>query len=217
MNTKWYAEKINEIAKELNAEQDLDFKIDMINKIRFAIHEVSPFKREPTDYVMWVKAENVIANTYNPNVVAPPEMDLLHTSVWHDGFTQPCVTWSDTKNGIIEIVDGFHRSRMCKEYDDIKERVYGYLPITIIKEDCTGINDRIAATVRHNRARGKHKVDGMSNIVLELKKRNWSDKKIGKELGMDPDEVLRLAQITGLAEAFRDRDFSQAWEARDTN
>lgn len=213
MNANWYNGKMKEITTALEDEHDLDFKVEIINKLRQAIHEVSPFKDEPTDCVRWVKVENIMANAYNPNVVAPPEMELLHVSIKHDGYTMPCVTWMDTKTGTIEIVDGFHRSRVCKEYTDINNRVHGYLPISIIKEDCTGINDRIAATVRHNRARGAHRVDGMSNIVLELKKRNWSDKRIGKELGMDQDEVLRLAQITGLAAAFKDREFSQAWEA----
>jgi ParB-like chromosome segregation protein Spo0J len=213
MNKTWYTEKINEITKELDAENDLDFKIDIMNKLRLAIHEVSPLKTEPTDCVIWTKVENVIANSYNPNVVAPPEMELLRLSIGHDGYTQPVVVWKDSKSGVIEVVDGFHRSKVCREFEDVNKRVHGYLPIAIIKEDCTGINDRIAATVRHNRARGKHKVDGMSNIVMELKRRNWSDKRIGKELGMDPDEVLRLAQITGLAEMFKDREFSKAWEA----
>lgn len=212
MNAKWYNEKINEITSALELETDLDFKIGIINNIRQSIHEISPFKSEPVDLIQWVKVENVIANSYNPNRVAPPEMELLRLSISHDGYTQPCVAWKDMKNGTIEIVDGFHRSKVCKECNDINQRVYGYLPITIIKEDCTGINDRVAATVRHNRARGTHQVDGMSNIVLELKKRNWSDKKIGKELGMSADEVLRLAQITGLAAVFKDREFSQAWE-----
>lgn len=213
MESKWYKEKIEEIAMALAAETDVDFKIDMINKIRYEVHKVSPLKSEPVDLVQWIKAENIIANEYNPNVVAPPEMELLRLSIGHDGYTQPCVCWKHDDSGIIEVVDGFHRSKVCKEFKDVRERVRGYLPITIIKEDCTGKNDRIASTIRHNRARGRHKVQGMSDIVLELKHRNWSDKKIGKELGMDPDEVLRLTQITGLAEMFKDREFSKAWLA----
>lgn len=115
-------------------------------------------------------------------------------------------------DGIYEVVDGFHRNRVGKEYEDIRSRLHGHLPVVIINNDREDKGDRIASTIRHNRARGKHRVEAMSDIVIELKRRNWSDKKIAKELGMDADEVLRLTQITGLAEMFADRDFSQAWE-----
>jgi ParB-like chromosome segregation protein Spo0J len=128
-----------------------------------------------------------------------------------DGYTQPIVT--NNEDGTRIVIDGFHRNKVGKEFEDVRNRVHGYLPVVQIKDDRTGRPDRIAATIRHNRARGKHQVHSMSDIVLELKRRNWSDQKIGKELGMDADEVLRLAQITGLAEAFADRDFSNAWEA----
>ena len=161
--------------------------------------------------MQWVKEELVIANDYNPNSVAPPEMELLHTSIQEDGYTQPIVVYQH--DGIYEVVDGFHRNRVGKEYADIRERIHGYLPVVVINDERHDKADRIASTIRHNRARGKHKVDSMSKIVLELKKRNWSDKKIGKELGMEPDEVLRLAQIQGLAEMFADKEFSEAWEA----
>lgn len=211
MKESWYAERISEIATALVGEEDLDFKIEILNKLRFSLHEVSPFQEEPVDLVQWAKLDSVIANDYNPNNVAPPEMELLRLSIGHDGYTQPCVCWQ--KDNLIEVVDGFHRTKVCREFEDVRNRVHGYLPITIIKDDCTGRGDRIASTIRHNRARGKHAVTGMSDIVLELKRRNWSDEKIGKELGMDPDEVLRLTQITGLAEMFKDREFSKAWEA----
>jgi ParB-like chromosome segregation protein Spo0J len=211
MDKMFYSEKIKEITIALENETDLDFKVDVLNKIRFELHSVSPFKDEPVDLVQWAKLDDVIANDYNPNSVAPPEMELLHLSVGHDGYTQPIVTWKN--ENLIEVVDGFHRSKICREFKDVYDRVHGYLPITTVKDDCTGRSDRIASTIRHNRARGKHAVMGMSDIVLELKRRNWSDEKIGKELGMDPDEVLRLTQITGLAEMFKDREFSKAWEA----
>ena len=110
------------------------------------------------------------------------------------------------------MVDGFHRCRVGKECEDIRARVHGYLPVVRINERQEDRGDRIAATIRHNRARGKHKVDAMSDIVIELKRRNWSDEKIGRQLGMDPDEVLRLTQIAGLAEMFADREFSEAWD-----
>jgi ParB-like chromosome segregation protein Spo0J len=152
-----------------------------------------------------------MANDYNPNIVAPPEMKLLERSIDQDGYTQPIVAWRN--NGFYEVVDGFHRNRIGKESLLINDRIKGYLPLTIINEWRKDRGDRISSTIRHNRARGKHNIDGMAEIVLELKRRNWSDKKIGKELGMEPDEVLRLCQITGLAEMFEDNEFSEAWEA----
>lgn len=185
-------------------------KIAAINRIKEDLKKISPFINEPVECVQWVKEELVIANDYNPNTVAPPEMELLHTSILEDGYTQPIVVYQH--DGIYEVVDGFHRNRVGKEYSDIKERIHGYLPVTIINDDRHEKADRIASTIRHNRARGKHRVEAMSDIVIELKRRNWSDKKIAKELGMDADEVLRLTQITGLAEMFKDKEFSEAWE-----
>jgi ParB-like chromosome segregation protein Spo0J len=191
----------------------LDEAIEEINKVKLALHAISPFQHEPVDCVLWVKNETVSANDYNPNSVAPPEMELLRHSILSDGFTQPIVT--SINDGSREVVDGFHRNRVGKEVDDVRERVKGYLPVVTINQWRTDRNDRIAATIRHNRARGKHKIDSMSEIVIELKRRNWSDKKISKELGMDQDEVLRLCQISGLAEMFKDRDFSEAWAAEE--
>lgn len=185
-------------------------KIKAINEVKTALHEISPFRSEPVDCVLWVPAEQVEANDYNPNAVAPPEMKLLELSIGEDGYTQPIVAWG--KNDYYEVVDGFHRNRVGKECKTIRERIHGYLPITLINSDREEKTDRIAATIRHNRARGKHQVSAMSDIVLELSKRNWSDEKIGRELGMEPDEVLRLKQITGLAELFADKEFSEAWE-----
>ena len=184
-------------------------RIEAINAIKRELHQASPFRDEPVDCVLWVSADLVQGNDYNPNKVAPPEMRLLETSILEDGYTQPIVVWEDDG---YEVVDGFHRNRVGKEYPGVRERVRGYLPVTIINNDRQERPDRIASTIRHNRARGKHQVQAMSEIVLELARRNWSDKKIGKELGMDPDEVLRLKQITGLAELFADKEFSEAWE-----
>lgn len=192
------------------AEYEMPEKIRAINEIKQFLKGLSPFVSEPVECVQWVKSDLVIANDYNPNSVAPPEMELLHTSIQEDGYTQPIVVWEH--DGIFEVVDGFHRNRVGKEYADIRERIHGYLPVVVINNDREDKGDRIASTIRHNRARGKHRVEAMSDIVIELKRRNWSDKKIGRELGMDPDEVLRLTQITGLAEMFADKDFSKAWE-----
>lgn len=194
-------------------EMKLSEKVDAINSIRMLLSEHSPFNKEPVDCVLWVESSSVHANDYNPNSVAPPEMELLRLSIAADGYTQPIVTFPS--DGAFEVVDGFHRHRVGKECADIQTRISGYLPVVRINATQTDKGDRMAATIRHNRARGKHRVDAMSDIVLELKRRNWSDEKIGRQLGMDPDEVLRLAQITGLAEALKDRTFSEAWEADD--
>lgn len=206
---------LDKIKRELTYLDELqgDDLVNAINEIREFIHERSPFKDEPVDFVRWVKNHSVEANDYNPNSVAPPEMELLRTSIMADGYTQPIVTYNEGQK--ITVVDGFHRNRVGKECEDVKERVIGYLPIVQIRESQTDKGDRMAATIRHNRARGKHKVEAMSEIVLDLKRRNWSDEKIAKNLGMEPDEVLRLAQITGLAEMFSHEDFSQAWEMED--
>lgn len=192
-----------------------DEMIDSLNDLREFLHEKSPFKDEPVDMVYWVKNDKVVANDYNPNSVAPPEMKLLERSIEADGYTQPIVSFP--RDEVIEVVDGFHRHRVGKESEIVNSRVKGYLPIVKIKESQEAENDRMASTIRHNRARGKHKVESMSEIVIALKRRNWSDKKIGKELGMDPDEVLRLTQIKGLAEMFEDQDFSEAWRAEFIN
>lgn len=184
--------------------------IDEINTLREIIHRYSPFKNEPVDFVKWVQCDAVVANEYNPNTVAPPEMKLLEHSIQQDGYTQPIVTWPH--DGVIEVIDGFHRHRVGKESEVIRERVKGYLPTVIIQSKRTEKNDRIAATIRHNRARGKHGVTSMSDIVVELKRRNWTDERICRELGMDQDEVLRLCQITGLAELFVDQEFSRSWD-----
>jgi len=188
----------------------LDKRVDEINKIRRMLHDVSPFKSEPIDLIEWVKVDTVSANDYNPNSVATPEMELLRHSIEHDGYTQPVVTWKQESGR--EVIDGFHRTKVCKEYEDVNARVHGYLPVVSIKGDCDDRNDRIASTIRHNRARGKHKIESMSEIVIELKRRNWSDTRIGKELGMDEDEVLRLCQIAGLSDIFDDVEFSKSWD-----
>lgn len=206
-----FIELVEQLMTELSHMPE-EQKINALNAIKLRLHEVSPFRAEPVDCVIWVPAEQVQANDYNPNAVAPPEMRLLQHSIREDGYTQPIVGYFDDEEHVFEVVDGFHRNRVGKECADIKERVKGYLPVTVINKERQGRTDRIAATIRHNRARGKHAVTAMSDIVLELSRRNWSDKKIAKELGMDPDEVLRLKQITGLAELFADRDFSMAWE-----
>ena len=194
----------------LKAKQELDTEqyIELQNDLKYIMHENSPFKNEPVDYVKWVKNENVVANDYNPNKVAPPEMELLEVSIMNDGYTQPIVTWGNTDKNAIEVIDGFHRNRVGKESNVVKSRVLGYLPVVDIRKEQSGKNDRIASTIRHNRARGKHQVDAMSEIVIELKNRNWSNARISKQLGMDEEEVLRLCQISGLEHLFSDKDLA---------
>lgn len=210
MNTK-IAKAVATIIKEL-AKMDVDSSIVELNEIRLALHQASPFASEPVDCVLWEKQASVFANDYNPNSVAPTEMELLAHSILSDGFTQPIVTWPVAENKK-EVVDGFHRNRVGKENKEVNKRVLGYLPVVVIKPSREDKSDRMASTIRHNRARGKHKVESMSEIVVELKRRKWSDARVAKELGMEPDEVLRLSQISGLAELFMDKDFSEAWEA----
>lgn len=193
----------------------IDEKIKRINQLREHIHNSSPFKNEPVDFVKWVDKDEVVANDYNPNKVAPPEMELLEISIMNDGYTQPIVTWENKEKGKIEVIDGFHRNRVGKESKIIAQRIIGYLPVVSIRKEQSDKNDRIASTIRHNRARGKHQVDAMSEIVIELKNRNWTNQRIAKQLGMDEEEVLRLCQISGLEHLFSDKDFSKAWESSD--
>lgn len=193
---------------------DIKERVDIINGVREMLHKISPFKNEPVDFVRWVPFDDVIANDYNPNTVAPPEMELLRISISEDGYTQPIVSWK--KEDKFEVVDGFHRNRVAKEYKDVGDRISGYLPLAVINDKQAGRGDRIASTIRHNRARGKHKIEAMSDIVVELKNRNWSNERIAKNLGMEEDEVLRLCQITGLAYLFKDQEFSKSWNIEDS-
>lgn len=203
---------LKELQKKISC-LDLKERVEALNSIRRMIQESSPFKGEPVDLVQWVSSDLVVANDYNPNSVAPPEMKLLEHSIMEDGYTQPIVAFA--RDGIYEVVDGFHRNRVGKESILVRSRVNGYLPLVVINQTRANMADRMASTIRHNRARGKHKVEAMSDIVVELKRRNWSDEKIAKELGMDADEVLRLCQITGLAELFKDQEFSKSWDVDD--
>lgn len=205
-----YETALAALARAILDAPDVASKVGLLNRARAALHDASPFRDEPVDLVQWVPADEVEANDYNPNAVAPPEMELLRLSIMADGYTQPIV--ANQEDSRIVVIDGFHRNRVGKECADVRDRVQGYLPVVQIREGRADKADRMASTIRHNRARGKHQVEAMSDIVIDLKRRNWSDAKIGKELGMDPDEVLRLAQISGLAEAFADRDFSKSWD-----
>lgn len=161
----------------------------------------------PVSAVRWVPIDKVFSNDYNPNVVAPPEMQLLAKSIQEDGYTQPCVCYYDRKDDMYVIVDGFHRYRCCKEIDAIRQSTDGKLPVVVIDK---ALSNRMASTVRHNRARGTHRINGMADLVSQLFLSGWTNKRIKEELGMDDDEVNRLKQFTGLGLLFRNHRFSKA-------
>lgn len=209
MNLEQITDSISDYLTNLESTEE---KINAINQLRLALHEHSPFDREPVDCVLWVKSETVVANDYNPNVMAPVEKRLLQRSLEVDGFTQPVVV-SEKKDTYV-VVDGFHRHLLGSAKGKLQSRMLGYLPITTINKDRQGEAERIAATIRHNRARGKHQIASMSDIVRDLYRLGWADERIAQELGMDADEVLRLKQISGLTELFMDETFSDAWTVR---
>lgn len=202
---------ILELKSKITEIKNIDERISALNYVRSELHSISPFKDNPVDFIEWVKNESVHANDYNPNSVAPPEMKLLQLSIEEDGYTQPIVSQKISKEER-EVVDGFHRNRVGKEVKRVRDKVFGYLPVVSIREEKTGKQDRIASTIRHNRARGTHSIKGMSQIVLELIALGYDDEKIAKHLGMDAEEVFRLKQITGLKEAFANHQFSRSWE-----
>ena len=163
----------------------------------------------PVYDVQAIPIKKIIANDYNPNSVAPPEMKLLELSILEDGYTQPVVCFYDSQQDKYIIVDGFHRYQVIKNNKKIRDRENGKLPVVTINKD---IGERIASTIRHNRARGTHDVNLMSNIVAELVEMGKSDLWISRHIGMGVDEILRLKQITGLASLFKNKEFSKAWE-----
>lgn len=171
-----------------------------------------PPSKSPVYAVKSVPIEKVTANDYNPNAVAPPEMQLLETSIWEDGYTQPVVVVYDHENDKYVVVDGFHRYCTLRDSQRIREREKGMLPVVVLHKE---MHDRMASTIRHNRARGTHNIELMSTIVAELVEMGKSDAWICKHIGMSPDEVLRLKQITGLASLFTNKDFSDSWEVED--
>ncbi|MBN1800890.1 MAG: ParB-like nuclease domain-containing protein [Candidatus Lokiarchaeota archaeon] len=183
-------------------------KVLLANEMKRLLFEMSPLNAEPVDLIQWVPADKVEGNDYNPNKVAPPEMRLLHLSIKEDGYTQPIVAYHDKELDKYVVVDGFHRNRVGKEYEDVAGRIRGYLPVVTIDKP---IVERMASTIRHNRARGTHEVRGMADIVAELYLKGVSDKKIAEQLGMEKDEVLKLKQFVGLGDLFKNRDFSKSW------
>jgi ParB-like chromosome segregation protein Spo0J len=201
---------VTDLTKEIHEISDINERIDTVNHVRMMIHEVSPFKHHPVDFVEWRKIETIKGNDYNPNKVAPPEYKLLKKSIEEDGFTMPCPTFPKSE-GITEIVDGFHRSSMLKFSTKINDSTLGRLPITYIRKSQESKGNRIASTIRHNRARGEHNLKLMQNIIKELVDAGMSDAWILKHIGMDADELLRLKQLSGLAELFKNKEFSNSW------
>lgn len=199
---------IEQILKELEAAED---KRKYIYDLREELHKISPTKGMPVDFIRWVPIEMVTANDYNPNSVAKNEMRLLKTSIMHDGYTQPVVTIWDDEKQLYVIVDGFHRYLTMKTNEDVQAMTGGYLPIVVIEKD---INDRMASTVRHNRARGKHSITGMASMVFSMLDNGWSDEAICAELGLEADELLRLKHVTGFSKLFENVEYQKSWKTK---
>lgn len=199
-----------ELANEIASIENVDEKIDILNNVRLELHKISPLKHHPVDYVFWGKSNEVEANEYNPNSVAPPEMLLLYESILNDGYTMPIVSFKEDTN--IKIVDGFHRRETEQRNKDISESTFGRVPLTQIRSEQADTSNRMASTIRHNRARGSHNIDLMSTIVSELVEMGKGDAWICKHIGMSKDELLRMKQITGLASLFQNHSFSKSWD-----
>jgi ParB-like chromosome segregation protein Spo0J len=172
---------------------------------------LSSTSAQPVDLVRWIPIEKVTANDYNPNSVAKNEMRLLYVSISHDGYTQPVVAIHDKDNDQYVIVDGFHRYTTMRLNEDIRNKCGGLLPVVVIDKP---INDRMASTIRHNRARGKHSVSGMANMVFQMLENGWSDSAICNEIGCEPDELVRLKHVTGFSKLFENVEYRRAWETK---
>lgn len=198
------------LANEIDSIEDVNDKIDALNYVRSILHQVSPLKHHPVDFIAWERSDRVEGNEYNPNSVAPPEMALLITSIEEDGYTMPIV--GNPEEDTIRIVDGFHRRQSERKSKKINQSTYGRLPVSFIREGNRQLDSRMASTIRHNRARGAHDIDLMGNIVKELIQLGRKETWIKKHIGMDMDEILRLKQLTGIASLFEHNEFSKAWE-----
>jgi len=201
MNKEFKKMLVKEISKENN--------IELIEDIKEVLHQNSVLKTQPVNRIKWVPIDQVTPNDYNPNSVAKKEMGLLYTSILHDGYTQPIVTIKDEEKNMYVIVDGFHRYYTAKTNSDILDRNKGYIPIVVIEKD---INDRMASTVRHNRARGMHSVTGMSSMVFQMLENGWNDEDICNEIGMGIQELIKLKHITGFSKLFADAEYNKAWQ-----
>jgi len=210
MKNKQTHPAVETINRELEKIKDLPLaeKAEIYNSITSALKEMLDLPH-PVLAPQLVPMDQVRGNDYNPNKVAPPEMQLLKLSIRKDGVTMAVVV-SDNEQSSYTVVDGFHRTSVVKNDPEIAASLGGYMPVVKLNKP---LEERVAATVRHNMARGSHVTELSSKLVIMLREHNWSDTRIGKELGMQPDEVFRLKQITGLAEAFQDKEFSKAWES----
>lgn len=188
---------------------DID-TVEYCNRVSEIIGRNHPFRHNPVSCVKYVPLNKVKANDYNPNAVASPEMRLLHKSIQEDGYTMPVVTFYDKDSDEYVIVDGFHRYSICQRYRDVNSLNHGYLPVVVIDKP---LGDRMASTVRHNRARGRHSVQGMSNLVLEMLREGKSDADVCMELGLEIDELIKLKHVTGFAKLFEGAKYSHAWES----
>ena len=213
MDTTQFKELVSLLQDKILSAKNNDEKIEMLNYARAELHEVSPLKHHPVDFVRWEKSDNVEVNEYNPNAVAPPEMQLLYESILNDGYTMPIVSFKEQQH--FKIVDGFHRRETERRNNDISESTLGYIPLSTIRNTQADTSNRMASTIRHNRARGSHNIELMSQIVSELVEMGKGDAWICKHVGMSVDELLRLKQITGLASLFQNKSFSDSWDAKE--
>jgi len=200
---------LEEIQEYIRAQKsNLDDWEVSVEILRDLIAQESPTKSQPVDHVRWINIGRVVPNSYNPNAVAKIEMGLLYTSILHDGLTQPIVTVYNPESDQYEIIDGFHRYFTVKSNPDLLKRTNGMVPIVVLDKS---MNERMAATVRHNRARGSHSVHGMSNLVFSMLEGGWEDAAICNELGMEPEELLRLKHITGFSKLFENVEYRKSW------
>lgn len=202
---------LNQIKSEIESLPSIEAKIDKIEQIKALLHEISPHKDMPVDRIQWVPIDKVHANDYNPNSVAKNEMRLLYVSISHDGYTQPVVTVYDEEKDQYVIVDGFHRYTTMKLNQDLQDKTAGRLPVVVLKKS---INDRMASTVRHNRARGKHSVSGMASMVFSMLENGWTDEAICAEIGVEADELVRLKHVTGFSKLFENVEYRLAWQTK---
>jgi len=183
--------------------------VEALNEISRVSSAAAGLRHSPVSAVQWVPIDDVIANDYNPNQVAKNELKLLALSIDHDGYTQPVVAVYDADHKKYVIVDGFHRYLTMKTNRTIRERYHDLLPVVVLNKS---VNERMAATVRHNRARGKHTINGMGYLVAQLRDKGWNDAEVCNEIGLEPDELVRLEHMTGVAELFKDREYNKSWE-----
>lgn len=199
---------LHSVASEAMQGMDDGQKIACLNSLHGVLHDLSPLRGMPVDQVQWIPIDQVQANDYNPNSVAPNEMRLLHTSISHDGYTQPIVAIYDPEIRKYVIVDGFHRYTTCRVHADIQAMTKGHVPVVVIEKS---INDRMASTVRHNRARGKHSQDGMASMVFAMLEEGWDDAAICNEIGVSAEELARLKYVTGFSKLFENAEYRKSW------